>query len=73
MGKLTTTGKPRLNYKIFTAEEKIKCMDKIIKYCKEHSDTVYDKDNPMDLYQNCKTMGCTTLFEFIWDHVIEDK
>lgn len=62
----------RLTYTKFTAEEKIKCMDKMIKYIKENSNEIYNKDNPSDVYNNCRVMASTTLFDFICDHIKEN-
>ena len=61
----------RMKYKKFTADEKIRCMDSIIRYCKENASSIYDKDSARDLYEVCKVMGGTTLFDFIAEHVIE--
>ena len=62
----------RMKYKRFTAEEKIRCMDSIIKYCKENARSIYD-DSARDLYEVCKVVAGTTLFDFIAEHVIDEE
>ena len=61
----------RLKYRTFTSQEKIKCMDKIIQYCKANASSIEDNYSPRDLYEVCKIMGTTTLFDFIAEHVVE--
>lgn len=60
----------RLKYKIFTKEEKLKCMDKMLKYIRENSKAI-NNNSAYDIYQNCKVMAATELFDFIVDHVVE--
>ena len=61
----------RLKYRTFTTAEKVKCMDKIIRYCKENTSSIGDKYGNHDLYDVCKVVACTDLFDFIADHVVE--
>ena len=60
----------RLKYRPFTTEEKLKCMDRMIRYIKNNSTAINDK-SATDIYQNCKVMASTDLFELMADHVIE--
>lgn len=60
-----------MKYRKFTAEEKVRCMDAIIRYCKENSRSIED-GSARDLYEVCKVMGGTTLFDFIAEHVIDE-
>lgn len=61
----------RLKYRKFTAEEKIRCMDAIIRYCKDNARVISDKYDTRDLKTACEVMGGTKLFDFIADHVVE--
>ena len=61
----------RLQYRPFTTEEKLKCMNKMLKYIRDNSTAIDDK-SATDIYQNCKVMAATELFDMIADHVIEE-
>jgi uncharacterized protein YfkK (UPF0435 family) len=61
----------RLKYRPFTSEEKLKCMDKMIKYIRNNSTAVNDR-SATDIYQNCKIVALTDLFDMVVDHVIEE-
>lgn len=62
----------RLKYRPFTKEEKLKCMDKMLRYIRENSVAVND-NSAMDIYSNCKVMAVTELFNMVADHVIEEE
>lgn len=62
----------RLKYRPFTKEEKLKCMDKMLKYIRENS-TAMDDGSARDIYQNCKVVALTDLFDMVVDHVIEEE
>lgn len=60
-----------LEWKPISKEEKLKIMDKMLRYIRKNATAVYDKDNPRDLYQTCKVVAGTDLFEFLQDYCEE--
>ena len=62
----------RLKYRPFTKEEKLKCMDKMLRYIRENSTSV-DDGSARDIYQNCKVIALTDLFGMVVEHVIEEE
>lgn len=61
----------RLKYRPFTNEEKLKCIDKMLKYIRNNSTAVND-GSATDIYQNCRVVALTDLFDMVVDHVIEE-
>lgn len=60
-----------LKWDAIPQNEKLKIMDKMLKYIHKNAETIYDKDCPKDLYSVCKTIACTDLFEFLQDYCEE--
>jgi len=61
-----------LKWNAIPQNEKLKIMDKMLRYIHKNVETVYDKDCPKDLYSVCKTVACTDLFEFLQDYCEEE-
>lgn len=62
----------RLRYRPFTKEEKLKCMDRMLRYIRENSTSI-DGGSARDIYQNCKVVALTELFDMVVDHVMEEE
>ena len=61
-----------LKWKPISKEEKLKIMDKMLKYIRANATTIYDKNSARDLYYECKVVACTDLFEFLQDYCEEE-
>lgn len=61
-----------LKWKPIPKEEKLKIADKMIKYIRKNATSIYNKNEPRDLYQCCKVVAGSDLFDFLQDYCEED-